>query len=112
MQDHGKADIADLPGHACPDPHPASRGALEPVNPAVVLLVQDVRRQGVESHAMRIVPILGMRIRKEIGATAGVGGRGFVRGTVFMVSWRGTEKTAIPEGKYGNTGLAGCYWMA
>src|ERR1044071_2822559 len=55
MHDHGKSNIADLFGHVLTDPHPLFRGSVEPIDAAVILLIQPVWVAGTEPNAMGVV---------------------------------------------------------
>lgn len=52
---HGKADVADALGHGPADTYPGVGRAVEPVNAAVILLIQAIRVARAESHTVRIV---------------------------------------------------------
>src|SRR6185295_10728681 len=55
MHHHGKSDVADLFRHVFPDPYPLVRRPVEPVDAAVILLIQPVRVAGTEPDAMGVV---------------------------------------------------------
>src|SRR5437899_3116620 len=58
MQDDGEPYVADLLGHIVPDAIPPTLGTLHAINPAVILLIQAVRLQLVQAHAVGIVAVL------------------------------------------------------
>ena len=55
MQDDREADVADVLRHVVADPLPTRRGTLQAIDPAVVLLVQDVGRERMQAQAMGIL---------------------------------------------------------
>ena len=57
-------------GIASPMRSQRPRGGLEPVDAAVVLLVDDVPRPRVHAQAVRIVAVLRVRVGQEIGRAA------------------------------------------
>jgi hypothetical protein len=74
MKDEGKADVSHPLWHVVTDAHPASLGAFHPIDSAVILLIQAVRLEGMELHAMWIVAVLRVRNRNEVGTAANVQG--------------------------------------
>ena len=65
MHDHGEADVADVLRHVPADAVPTVGGAVQLVDAAVILLVDNVADLGVNPDAVRIVPIGGVGIREE-----------------------------------------------
>ena len=75
MQLDREADVADVAGHVVADPHPGGVRSVEPVDAAVVLLVQAVGPLRVEADGVRVVAVLGVRVGQEVGRAPGVEGR-------------------------------------
>src|SRR5262249_48855768 len=71
MQDHRKADVADRFRHLLADANPARlsahRATIHPVNAAMVLLIEDVRIERMQPHAMRVMAVFGVRDGDKIG---------------------------------------------
>src|SRR5687767_8548646 len=67
MQHNGKANVAYLLRHVATDPFPLTGGTLHTVNAAVVLLVETVRPERMQANTVRIVSILGVLVRQEVG---------------------------------------------
>ena len=44
------------------DPLPAFRRTIEPVNAAMIRLIQAIRRERMKHHAMRVLTVLGIRV--------------------------------------------------
>src|ERR1700693_2763259 len=55
MHDHRKANVTDLARHVDADSLPAPCGAVEPIDAAVVLLIQSIWLARAQAHAVRIV---------------------------------------------------------
>jgi hypothetical protein len=67
VQFDGKADVADVARHVVADADPSFGGTIEPVQAAVVLLVQPVGHQRVHPHAMGVVAEGRVGTGQEVG---------------------------------------------
>ena len=45
---------------------------IHPVNAAMVLLIEDVRFERMQPHAMRVMAVFGVRVGEKIGRAPGV----------------------------------------
>src|SRR5436309_2002283 len=70
MRNHGEADIAHALRHRRSDLLPLLVRSIDPEDAAVILLVQAIGMTGSETHAVRIVSVLGVGVGKKIGAHA------------------------------------------
>jgi hypothetical protein len=57
MKDKGKPDITDFLWHVLPDPDPTALMPFHAIDPAMVLLVEAVRQEGMKPNAMRIMSV-------------------------------------------------------
>jgi hypothetical protein len=70
VQDHRETDVADRFRHLLADPLPALARALEPVDPAVVLVIEDVGLDRGDAQAVHVVAVLRVGIGQEVGGDA------------------------------------------
>src|SRR2546430_5685028 len=72
MQHQWETDVADRFRHRVADPVPALGRAFQAVYPAVILLVQAVGRERMQSHAVHVLAVLKGLDGEEIGRDAPV----------------------------------------
>jgi hypothetical protein len=72
MQTDRKTDVADILRHVFADADPTSFGPMHPVDTAVILLIQQIRRLRMQRHAMGVVAKFRKGIRVEIRTHPGV----------------------------------------
>src|SRR5579859_2829762 len=70
MQDDRKADVAYFPGRVRSDPFPFRAGTIQPIDAAMVLLIEPARIARMQGDRMWIVAVFGIRIRQEVGRDA------------------------------------------
>src|SRR5262245_65952631 len=72
MDNHRESDVADSFRHILSNPRPAAFVSIHPIDAAMILLVQDVRRRRVHPHTMRVMAVFGIWIGKKVGDAAGI----------------------------------------
>ena len=68
VKNNGKADVSNLLGHILPDPDPAVFGALHAIDSTGILLIEPIRLEWVDTHAVRIVAVFQVGSGKKICA--------------------------------------------
>src|SRR6185436_1563918 len=66
MQHNWEADVTDVFGHVHADSFPLLLRTIQPIDAAMVLLIEAFRMTRMYCHSMWIVPVLRIRVRQKI----------------------------------------------
>src|SRR5208283_3089094 len=72
MHHDAEADVANLPGHVVADSQPLVAGAIDPVDAAVILLVEPIGSPRMQAHAMYVLSVLRIWIGQKVHLDAAI----------------------------------------